>query len=31
VDSTFPLERLGEAWARSITGRAAGKIVVEVA
>ena len=24
VDSTFPLERLGDAWARSITGRAAG-------
>lgn len=31
VDSRFPLEQLGEAWARSRTGRAVGKIVVEVA
>ncbi|MDP2310879.1 MAG: NAD(P)-dependent alcohol dehydrogenase [Pseudomonadota bacterium] len=31
VDSRFPLEALGEAWARSKSGRAAGKIVIEVA
>jgi NADPH:quinone reductase-like Zn-dependent oxidoreductase len=30
VDSRFPLEQLGEAWARSRTGRAVGKIVVEL-
>lgn len=29
IDSRFPLARLGEAWARSITGRAAGKIVID--
>lgn len=31
VDSRFPLEALGDAWARSITGRAVGKIVIDVA
>jgi NADPH:quinone reductase-like Zn-dependent oxidoreductase len=31
IDSTFPLARLGEAWAKSIGGRAVGKIVVDVA
>lgn len=30
VDSRFPLERLADAWTRSMTGRAAGKIVVDV-
>jgi NADPH:quinone reductase-like Zn-dependent oxidoreductase len=30
IDSTFSLEQLAGAWERSITGRAAGKIVVEV-
>lgn len=30
IDSRFPLAKLGEAWARSITGRAAGKIVIDV-
>lgn len=29
IDSRFPLARLGEAWARSKTGRAAGKIVID--
>jgi NADPH:quinone reductase-like Zn-dependent oxidoreductase len=29
IDSRFPLAKLGEAWARSLTGRAAGKVVVE--
>jgi NADPH:quinone reductase-like Zn-dependent oxidoreductase len=31
IDSTFPLEKLGEAWAKSISGRSVGKLVVEVA
>jgi NADPH:quinone reductase-like Zn-dependent oxidoreductase len=31
TDSVFPMERLGEAWARSITGHAVGKVVVEIA
>lgn len=31
IDSRFPLEDLGKAWERSQTGRAAGKIVVDVA
>lgn len=31
VDSRFPLAELGKAWARSMTGRAVGKIVVDVA
>jgi NADPH:quinone reductase-like Zn-dependent oxidoreductase len=31
IDSRFPLERLAEAWARSKSGRAAGKIVIDVA
>ncbi len=31
IDSTFPLTRIAEAWAKSIGGRAVGKIVVEVA
>lgn len=31
IDSRFPLLELGKAWDRSISGRAAGKIVVEVA
>lgn len=31
IDSRFPLEKLAEAWERSITGRAAGKIVIDVA
>lgn len=30
LDSRFPLEQLGEAWARSRTGRAVGKIAVEL-
>jgi NADPH:quinone reductase-like Zn-dependent oxidoreductase len=30
VDSRFPLEALGAAWARSIEGRAVGKVVVDV-
>jgi NADPH:quinone reductase-like Zn-dependent oxidoreductase len=29
IDSRFPLERLAEAWERSASGRAAGKVVVE--
>jgi NADPH:quinone reductase-like Zn-dependent oxidoreductase len=29
IDSRFPMEKLGEAWARSASGRAAGKIIVE--
>lgn len=31
VDSRFPLEQLAAAWERSRTGRAAGKIIVDVA
>ncbi len=31
IEARYPLERLGEAWARSREGRAAGKLVVEVA
>ncbi len=31
IDSRFPLEQLGEAWKRSLSGRAAGKIVIDVA
>jgi NADPH:quinone reductase-like Zn-dependent oxidoreductase len=31
VDSRFPLAELGKAWERSLTGRAAGKIVIDVA
>ena len=31
VDSRFPLAALGDAWRRSITGRAVGKIIVDVA
>ncbi len=31
VDSRFPLEKLAEAWARSMAGRAVGKIVIDVA
>ena len=30
IDSRFPLAKLGEAWAKSITGRSAGKIVIDV-
>ena len=30
IDSRFPLEKLADAWTRSITGRAAGKVVIEV-
>lgn len=30
IDSRFPLEQLGAAWERSMSGRAVGKIVVEV-
>jgi NADPH:quinone reductase-like Zn-dependent oxidoreductase len=30
IDSRFPLAQLGEAWAKSITGRSAGKIVIDV-
>lgn len=30
IDSRFPLERLADAWARSINGRARGKILVTV-
>lgn len=30
IDSRFPLEALRDAWARSMTGRAAGKIVIDV-
>lgn len=30
TDSTFPLEKLGEAWTRSMSGRVTGKVVVEV-
>lgn len=30
IDSRFPLAKLGEAWARSISGRAAGKIVIDI-
>lgn len=29
IDSRFPLSKLGEAWTRSLTGRAAGKIVLD--
>jgi NADPH:quinone reductase-like Zn-dependent oxidoreductase len=31
IDSRHPLEALGLAWTRSMTGRAAGKIIVDVA
>jgi NADPH:quinone reductase-like Zn-dependent oxidoreductase len=31
IDAVYPLEHLAEAWRRSMTGRAVGKIVVEVA
>lgn len=31
IDGSYPLEQLGEAWKRSMSGRAVGKIVVEVA
>jgi chloroplastic oxoene reductase len=31
IERRYPLQRLGEAWARSLQGRAAGKLVVEVA
>jgi len=31
TDSVYPLARLGQAWAHSIEGHAAGKIVVEIA
>jgi NADPH:quinone reductase-like Zn-dependent oxidoreductase len=30
IDAAYPLEALAEAWRRSITGRAVGKIVIEV-
>lgn len=30
VDSRFPLERLADAWERSISGRAVGKVIVDV-
>jgi NADPH:quinone reductase-like Zn-dependent oxidoreductase len=30
IDSRYPLAKLGEAWARSLSGRAAGKIVIDV-
>lgn len=30
IDSRFPLAEVGKAWARSMSGRAAGKIVVDV-
>jgi NADPH:quinone reductase-like Zn-dependent oxidoreductase len=30
VDSRFPLERLADAWQRSISGRAVGKVIVDV-
>jgi NADPH:quinone reductase-like Zn-dependent oxidoreductase len=31
IDGSHPLERLGDAWQRSMSGRAVGKIVVDVA
>jgi NADPH:quinone reductase-like Zn-dependent oxidoreductase len=31
IDSRFPLESLSEAWTRSMSGRAAGKIVIDIA
>jgi NADPH:quinone reductase-like Zn-dependent oxidoreductase len=31
IDSHFPLAELQKAWERSISGRAAGKIIVDVA
>jgi NADPH:quinone reductase-like Zn-dependent oxidoreductase len=31
IDSRFPLEKLADAWTRSKSGRAAGKIVIDVA
>ncbi len=31
IDSRFPLENLADAWARSKSGRAAGKIIIDVA
>ena len=30
IDSRFPLAKLAEAWTKSITGRSAGKIVIDV-
>lgn len=30
IDSRFPLEKLADAWTRSISGRAVGKIVIDV-
>jgi len=31
IDDRYPLASLGQAWQRSISGRAVGKIVIEVA
>jgi hypothetical protein len=31
IDSRFPLAELGAAWAKSVTGRVAGKIIIDVA
>ena len=31
LDSRYPLRELGAAWARSISGRAVGKIVIDIA
>ena len=31
IDSRFPLEKLKEAWERSLSGRASGKIIIEIA
>jgi NADPH:quinone reductase-like Zn-dependent oxidoreductase len=31
IDAHFPLEQLGEAWKRSLSGRATGKLVIDVA
>lgn len=30
IDSRHPLDKLGDAWARSISGRSAGKVVVDI-
>jgi NADPH:quinone reductase-like Zn-dependent oxidoreductase len=30
IDSRYPLAELGAAWAKSSTGRAAGKIIIDV-
>ena len=30
IDSRYPLEKLGEAWTRSMSGRVTGKLVIDV-